>query len=102
MVAGKLNNVLAHMGRLVAVRREQDTPDQELLSRFAKERDETAFAALMERHGALVLGVCQGVLRSPQDAEGACQATFLVLARKANSVRKPGSLAVWFAQALAF
>src|SRR6266852_2491640 len=43
----------------------------------------------------MVVGVCRSVLRHAQDAEDVCQATFLVLARKAISIRKPTSLASW-------
>src|SRR5262249_59875758 len=57
--------------------------------------EEEAFAAVMERHGAMVLGVCERVQRNGHDAEDACQAVFLVLARRAGSVRKHGSLASW-------
>lgn len=69
--------------------------DGQLLERFTTERDEAAFAALVERHGPMVLGVCMRVLRDPHDAEDAFQATFLVLVHRAGSVRKGDSVASW-------
>ncbi|MFO0807835.1 MAG: sigma-70 family RNA polymerase sigma factor [Gemmataceae bacterium] len=69
--------------------------DRELLRRYAAEGDEAAFAALVQRHTGMVLGVCRRVLPTVQDAEDACQATFLVLARKAASTRWQPSVANW-------
>jgi RNA polymerase sigma factor (sigma-70 family) len=72
--------------------------DGQLLERFASHRGaeaELAFTALVRRHGPLVFGVCRSLLRNPHDAEDAFQATFLVLARKAGSIRQPDRLGPW-------
>jgi RNA polymerase sigma factor (sigma-70 family) len=69
--------------------------DAELLRQFVSHRDETAFAALLGRHGPLVLGVCRQVLGHEQDAEDAFQACFLVLAEKAATIHREQSLAPW-------
>ena len=75
--------------------------DTELLNRFASrqsEHDETAelaFAALLARHGPMVLRVCRAVLGDRHEVEDAFQATFLVLAVRARSIRRRGSVASW-------
>src|SRR5207245_903095 len=69
--------------------------DGTLLERFLSRHDEAAFAALVRRHGPMVLGVCRRLLRDPHDAEDAFQATFLVAVRKASSVRPRDLFGNW-------
>jgi hypothetical protein len=83
--------ILRFVRGLAAQQKLQDVTDGDLLVRFSTAGDETAFAVLVERHAGMVLRVCQSLL--PHEAEDAFQATFLVLARQARSVRKLGSLA---------
>ena len=69
--------------------------DSQLLDCFVKERDSAAFRSLVDRHGPAVLQVCRGVLHDPHAAEDAFQATFLVLVRKAPSIKDPELLGGW-------
>ena len=69
--------------------------DRELLRLFTTEHDGDAFRVLVQRHGAMVWNVCRGLVRNDADAEDAFQATFLVLARRAGSIRDTASLASW-------
>jgi RNA polymerase sigma-70 factor (ECF subfamily) len=73
----------------------EELPDEQLLHRFVRLGDQSAFTALVRRHGPMVLGVCRRVLRHAQDAEDAFQATFLVLVHKAATLAQPNLLAAW-------
>lgn len=86
--------VLRHIRKL-ATQGSGQPSDGELLQQFVAERDADAFAALVRRHGAMVLAVSRGVLAHQQDAEDVFQAAFFVLARKAGVIRKHESLASW-------
>jgi RNA polymerase sigma factor (sigma-70 family) len=95
MAKSSLRSVLQHLRKFAAAQSFRELKDPELLERFVGARDEAAFTVLIERHGPMVLGVCRRALPNFHDAEDACQATFLVLARKAASVRKKTSLSSW-------
>jgi RNA polymerase sigma factor (sigma-70 family) len=86
--------LICHLRRLVS-QRETAQADRTLLEHYLENRDETAFAALVQRHGPMVLAVCQAVLRHRHDAEDALQATFLVLARRGRSIRQRDCLGSW-------
>jgi RNA polymerase sigma factor (sigma-70 family) len=94
MTAANTPALLRHLCRLVTPHEMEQASDRQLLARYARRGDEAAFAEL-RRHGPAVLGVCRRVLRHEQDAEDAFQATFLILARKAGSLRQPDALAAW-------
>lgn len=91
----QLASVLGHIRRLVGVRAVEAGTDAELLAQFVQTRKEAAFARLVERHGPMVRAVCRRVLQHDADADDAFQATFLVLARKADAIRKYDSVGSW-------
>ncbi|HEX4590681.1 MAG TPA: sigma-70 family RNA polymerase sigma factor, partial [Gemmataceae bacterium] len=89
------SSLAAIVGRLVRGLPPTDgTADDALLARFVGWRDEAAFELLVYRHGPIVRGLSRRILRHEQDAEDAFQATFLALAKKADSIRGR-SLAGW-------
>jgi RNA polymerase sigma factor (sigma-70 family) len=95
MANTQLSPVLRHIRKLAATEHVKERTDVQLLQEFAARNDQTAFAALVRRHGPMVLGVCRNILRHTQDAEDAFQATFLVLARKAATIHKGEALVGW-------
>src|SRR5262245_47759648 len=80
---------------LAAPARASRATDGHLLDCFIRRREEAAFAELLQRHGPMVWDVCRQILHDAHDAEDAFQATFLVLVRKAGSIRKHDSLKSW-------
>jgi RNA polymerase sigma factor (sigma-70 family) len=94
MATGQLNAVLCYLRRAV-LPAEGNTSDGQLLQRFLATRDETAFEALLRRHGRMVLSVCRRILFNLADSEDAFQASFVVLVRKAATVAGHASLGGW-------
>jgi RNA polymerase sigma factor (sigma-70 family) len=95
MANAPLGTVLRQVRRMLPPREYHDTSDRELLEYFLARREEAAFVALLERHGPMVLQVCRRVQGNEHDAEDVFQATFLLLACKAGSIRKHESVASW-------
>ncbi len=94
MAAEPMNRVMRQLRRALLAQDDGRT-DAQLLERFVAHRDEAAFAALVRRHGPMVLGVCRRTAGHADDADDAFQAVFLVLARKAASIRAPARLGAW-------
>jgi RNA polymerase sigma factor (sigma-70 family) len=95
MTSGRYGLVLREVGRLLGGETASGVGAGQLLERFAADRDEAAFEALVGRHGPMVLGTCRRMLADPHDVDDAFQATFLVLARKAGSIRDADRLGPW-------
>jgi len=98
MLTEQFKLVGPHSQAALAAERLEPLSDEQLLDRFLNRDDEAAeaaFRAIVARHGPMVLGVCRHILSQHQDAEDAFQATFLVLARKAGSIRDRRVLARW-------
>jgi RNA polymerase sigma factor (sigma-70 family) len=88
-------SLMPALRRVIGGRGVAERSDAELLSAFVADRDPEAFAALVRRHGPMVLGVCRRVVRDPDAADDAFQAVFLVLARRADAVRPRGAVGGW-------
>ncbi len=95
MPARSQTHLLHRFCTLVATHTAAEVPDRELVERFTRQRDESAFEVLLRRHGPMVWRLCRRVLRHEQDAEDAFQATFVVLARKAPSLRRQEAVGAW-------
>jgi RNA polymerase sigma factor (sigma-70 family) len=87
--------VIRQVRGLLSAREAARLSDRDLLRRFAECSDEAAFAAIVRRHGPMVLRVSGGILRHGPDAEDVFQAAFLALARRAGSAGWHDSVAGW-------
>jgi polysaccharide biosynthesis/export protein len=98
VINARYGDTVRHIHKLFKAGTVGGLTDGQLLERFMTctgEAAELAFAALVEQHGPMVLRVCRSVLWEPHDAQDAFEATFLILARKASSIRNRDSLASW-------
>jgi RNA polymerase sigma factor (sigma-70 family) len=94
MASAASGTVFHYLSGLFAVGTVTGLGDEQLLARYSCSKDEVAFEALVARHGPMVLATCRAVLKREHDVEDAFQTTFLVLARKAHSIRG-GTLGGW-------
>jgi RNA polymerase sigma factor (sigma-70 family) len=95
MTKGSLHSLLHYLRRLGPESAEDESDDGQLLRRFVASHDESAFTTIVQRYGAMVWGLCVRRLGESPEAEDAFQATFLVLVRKAASLRRPEQLGPW-------
>ena len=96
LLRGQFSGALIHhLERLFQHGTAVGLTEGELLERFVQGHDEAAFEALIARHGPMVLGVCRQLLRDPNDVDDAFQATFLVLVKKAGTLRRRDLLGNW-------
>jgi RNA polymerase sigma factor (sigma-70 family) len=94
MASKEASPVIRYIRRMAASGADR-VDDRQLLDRFVTHRDEAVFAALLQRYGPLVWGLCRRILRSRDDADDAFQATFLLLVRKAPSIDRGDQLGPW-------
>jgi RNA polymerase sigma factor (sigma-70 family) len=90
-----LQTLVRHIQRMAGDLPDSEQSDRVLLARFIAQRDQAAFTLLVQRHGPMVRGVCGRILGQSADVDDAFQATFLLLVRKAQSIRKAESVGSW-------
>ena len=90
-----LSSFMQMLRRVAARHARDEQTDAELLARFVRQGDEAAFEALVHRHGPMVWSVCRRLLTRTEDAEDAFQAAFVVLLRRAGSIRDGSLLGNW-------
>jgi RNA polymerase sigma factor (sigma-70 family) len=90
-----MNKVIQHIQRIALLQAVGERTDGQLLENFVRRREEAALEVLVRRHGPMVWGVCRRILHNHHDAEDAFQATFLVLVRKAASVKPREMVGNW-------
>src|SRR5262245_47899456 len=95
MATAQMSRFLRRLTRGMAAETLGELTDRQLVERFLAAQDEVVFEALVRRHGPMVYRVCWRVLQQAEDTEDAFQASFLLLARKLQTVRKRDSLASW-------
>ncbi len=95
MLTTQMNEIVQHLRRAVLGQGGPAQPDRQVLGCFVEHQDKAALAMLVRRHGPMVWGVCRRVLSNHHDAEDAFQATFLVLVRRAASVRPREQVGNW-------
>ena len=88
-------SLVESLNRLFATGTATAVGEAELLGRFVSQGDPAAFEAILQRHGPMVLQVCRRVLNDPNDVDDAFQATFLILVKKAASIRDREVLGTW-------
>ena len=94
MTNGPLKDVVQCL-RSAVLPGHDETSDGELVTAFLQQRDPAALTALVHRHAPMVWGVCRRLLRDHHDVEDAFQATFLILVRKAATIRRKDRVAPW-------
>jgi len=95
MARGPADLVIQYIRKFAGAPSDSKPSDGQLVDRFVNKRSEQAFEWLIERHGPMVLRLCYRILGTWHDAEDVFQAVFLLLARKAGSIRKRASVGSW-------